>query len=224
MSDQAMIEIAPRREPWNKGRLTGQKRPLRPKDVWAIRVRLQIGGLERDLALFNLAIDSKLRACDLVALRIDHVEAGGRIRERATLVQKKTGRPVEFEITEPTRAALRDWQATMGHRPGGYLFPSRFRGSLHLSTRQYARIVNRWVESAGLDGTAYGTHSMRRTEAAQIYRKTGNLRAVQVLLGHTKLEPFPISLHRSPRRRSSLRMPGQLPYHEVPRYREPRVC
>jgi integrase len=129
-----------RREPWNKGRLIGQKRPLRPKDVWAIRVRLQIGGLVRDLALFNLAIDSKLRACDLVALRISDVEAGGRIRERATIVQKKTGRPVQFEITEPTRAALRDWLATLGHRPGGYLFPSRFRRSPHLSTRQYARI------------------------------------------------------------------------------------
>ena len=187
MADQHFVEST-RREPWNKGRLIGQKRPLRPKDVWAIRVRLQIGGLGRDLALFNLAIDSKLRACDLVALRINDVDAGGRIRERATIVQKKTGRPVQFEITEPTRAALRDWLANLGHRLGGYLFPSRFRGSLHLSTRQYARIVNRWVESVGLDGTAYGTHSMRRTKAAQIYRKTGNLRAVQLLLGHTKLE------------------------------------
>jgi integrase len=188
MSDQEMVEITARREPWNKGRLIGQKRPLRPKDVWAIRVRLQIGGFVRDLALFNLAVDSKLRACDLVALRISDVEAGGRIRERATIVQKKTGRPVQFEITEPTRAALRDWLATLGHRPGGFLFPSRFRGSPHLSTRQYARIVNRWVESVGLDAADYGTHSMRRTKAAQIYRKTGNLRAVQLLLGHTKLE------------------------------------
>jgi integrase len=188
MSVQRMIEITARREPWNKGRLIGQKRPLRPKDVWAIRVRLQIGGFVRDLALFNLAIDSKLRACDLVALRISDVEAGGRIRERATIVQKKTGRPVQFEITEPTRSALRDWLATLGHRPGGFLFRSRFRRSLHLSTRQYARIVNRWVESVGLDAADYGTHSMRRTKAAQIYRKTGNLRAVQLLLGHTKLE------------------------------------
>jgi integrase len=189
MSDQEdhFIESA-RREPWNKGRLIGQKRPLRPKDVWAIRVRLQIGGLAKDLALFNLAVDSKLRACDLVALRISDVEAGGRIRERATIVQKKTGRPVQFEITEPTRAALRDWLATLGPRPGGYLFPSRFRRSPHLSTRQYARIVDRWVESVGLDSAGYGTHSMRRTKAAQIYRKTGNLRAVQLLLGHTKLE------------------------------------
>jgi integrase len=187
MADQDGV-ASTRREPWNKGRLIGQKRPLRPKDVWAIRVRLQIGGLERDFALFNLAIDSKLRACDLVALRINDVDAGGRIRDRATVVQRKTGRPVQFEITEPTRAALRDWLARLGPRSGGYLFPSRFRGSPHLSTRQYARIVNRWVESVGLDATAYGTHSMRRTKAAQIYRKTGNLRAVQLLLGHTKLE------------------------------------
>jgi hypothetical protein len=93
MSDQDHFIEGARREPWNKGRLIGQKRPLRPKDVWAIRVRLQIGGLARDLALFNLAVDSKLRACDLVALRISYVEAGGRIRERATIVQKKTGRP-----------------------------------------------------------------------------------------------------------------------------------
>ena len=188
MSDQAMIEITARREPWNKGRLIGQKRPLRPKDVWAIRVRLQIGGFVRDLALFNLAIDSKLRACDLVALRVNDVEAGGRIRERATIVQKKTGRPVQFEITEPTRAAVRDWLATLGYRPGGFLFPRWFRRSPHLSTRQYARVVNRWVESVGLDAADYGTHSMRRTKAAQIYRKTGNLRAVQLLLGQTKLE------------------------------------
>jgi integrase len=189
MSDQEnhSIETA-RREPWNKGRLIGQKWPPRPKDVWAIRVRLQIGGFVRVLALFNLAVDSKLRACDVVALRISDVEAGGRIRERATIVQKKTGRPVQFEITEATRAALRDWLATFGHRPGGFLFPSRFRRSPHLSTRQYERIVNRWVESVGLDAADYGTHSMRRTKAAQIYRKTGNLRAVQLLLGHTKLE------------------------------------
>jgi integrase len=183
-----MIETTARRGPWNKGRLIEQKRPLRPRDVWAIRIRLQIGGLVRDLAVFNLAIDSKLRACDLVELRISDVEAGGRIRERATIVQKKTGRPVQFEITEPTRAALRDWLATLGNRPGGFLFPSRFRRSPHLSTRQYARIVNRWVDSVGLDAADYGTHSMRRTKAAQIYRKTGNLRAVQLLLGHTKLE------------------------------------
>ena len=172
--------------PWNKGRLIGQKRPLKPKEVWAIRVRLQLEGRKRDLALFNLAIDSKLRGCDLVSLRVDDVCAGGRVRDRATVIQKETGRPVQFEITEQTRSSIRDWIADL--KNGHYLFPSRRHGEPHLSTRQYARIVHSWVESAGLDSSAYGTHSMRQTKAAQIYRKTGNLRAVQLLLGHTKLE------------------------------------
>jgi integrase len=174
--------------PWNKGRLTGQKRPLQPKDVWAIRIRLQLKRRERDLALFNLAIDSKLRGCDLVRLQVDDVCAGGRVRDRATIVQKKTGRPVQFEITEQTRASIQRWLPSVEARHGQYLFPSRLRAQPHLSTRQYARIVHSWVESAGLDSAAYGTHSMRRTKAAQIYKKTGNLRAVQLLLGHTKLE------------------------------------
>ena len=174
--------------PWNKGRLIGQKRPLKPKEVWAIRVRLQLEGRKRDLALFNLAIDSKLRGCDLVSLRVDDVWIGGRPRDRATVIQKKTGRPVQFEITEQTRSSIRDWLSEAGSRSCPYLFPGRGRGQPHLSTRQYARIVHVWIEDAGLDSSAYGTHSMRRTKAAQIYRKTGNLRAVQLLLGHTKLE------------------------------------
>jgi integrase len=179
---------APRREPWNKGRLIGQKRPLKPKDVWTIRVRLQMERRRRDLAMFNLAIDSKLRGCDLVRLRVDDVCAAGRVRDRATVTQKKTGRPVQFEITEQTRTAIAEWLAAVGSRSGAYLFPSRFRERPHLSTQQYARIVHRWVDRAGLDSSAYGTHSMRRTKPAQIYKKTGNLRAVQLLLGHTKLE------------------------------------
>jgi integrase len=174
--------------PWNKGRLTGQKRPLKPKDVWAIRVRLQLEHRARDLALFNLAIDSELRGCDLVRLQVDDVCAGGRVRDRATIVQKKTGRPVQFEITAQARASIRDWLPEVDAGNGRYLFPSRFRAQPHLSTRQYARIVHAWVESAGLESSAYGTHSMRRTKAAQIYQKTGNLRAVQLLLGHAKLE------------------------------------
>ena len=176
------------REPWNKGRLVGQKRPLNPKDVWTIRVRLQMEKRRRDLAMFNLAIDSKLRGCDLVGLKIDDVCASGRVRDRTTVVQKKTGRPVQFEITEQTRAAVGDWLAGLGDGKGRYLFPSRFRERPHLSTRQYARIVHRWVECAGLNRSAYGTHSLRRTKPAQIYKKTGNLRAVQLLLGYTKLE------------------------------------
>ena len=182
------LPVSCKRAPWNKGRLIGQKRPLKPKDVWAIRVRLQLQGRKRDLALFNLAIDSKLRGCDLVRLRVDDVCAGGRVRDRGTVIQKKTGRPVQFEITEQTRASIQDWLSKVELRNGRYLFPSRLRAQPRLSTRQYARIVHAWVESAGLDSSAYGTHSMRRTKAAQIYRKTGNLRAVQLLLGHTKLE------------------------------------
>jgi integrase len=173
--------------PWNKGRLIGQKRPLRPREVWAIRVRLQLEQRRRDLALFNLAIDSKLRGCDLVELRVSDVCVGGRVQDRATIIQRKTGRPVQFEITEQTRASIRDWLVDTVPGNSQYLFPSRFHEQLHISTRQYARIVHRWVECAGLDGSAYGTHSMRRTKVAQIYKKTGNLRAVQLLLGHTKL-------------------------------------
>jgi integrase len=174
--------------PWNKGRLVGQKRPLRPKEVWAIRVRLQMKRRKRDLALFNLAIDSKLRGCDLVSLRVDDIAAGGRVRDRATIIQHKTSRPVQFEIMEQTRASLQEWlNARPGNR-GPYAFPSRVHNQPHLTARQYARIVHGWIESAGMESSAYGTHSLRRTKAAQIYRKTGNLRAVQLLLGHTKIE------------------------------------
>ena len=176
------------RQPWNKGLLVGQKKPLEPKHVWSIRVRLEIARSMRDLAIFNLAIDSKLRACDLVKLRLDDVYSGTNVRRRATIVQKKTGRPVQFEISEQSRnsvEALLPMLRTTGSR---YLFPSRLHASPHISTRQYARLVHRWVQSIGLESASYGTHSMRRTKAAQIYRKTGNLRAVQLLLGHTKLE------------------------------------
>ncbi len=138
--------------------------------------------------MFDLAIDSKLRACDLVRLKLNDVQIGGRTRERATIIQKKTGRPVQFELTESTRRALDGWVQKIEQANGEYLFPSRIKGQSHISTRQYARLVHEWVTSAGLDSTAYGTHTMRRTKAAQIYRKTGNLRAVQLLLGHTKLE------------------------------------
>jgi integrase len=173
---------------WNKGRLVGQKRPLRPKEVWAIRVRLQIRCCKRDLAMFNLAIDSKLRGCDLVGLRVDDIAIGGHVRDRATIIQHKTGRPVQFEITEQTRASLQDWLTARPADRGSCVFPSRVHSQPHLSARQYARIVRRWIESAGMDSGGYGTHSLRRTKAAQIYRKTGNLRAVQLLLGHTKIE------------------------------------
>jgi len=174
--------------PWNKGRLLGQKLPLKPKEVWSIRVRLQMGGAKRELAMFNLAIDSKLRASDLVSLKVSDVSAGGRPKDRGVVIQRKTRRPVQFEITEGSQEAAQDWIETQELRDRDYLFPGQMRGSTHLSTRQYSRIVERWVKSVGLDSTKYGTHSMRRTKAAMIYKKTGNLRAVQLLLGHNNLE------------------------------------
>jgi integrase len=139
---------------WNKGRLVGQKRPLRPKEVWAIRVRLQIKRRKRDLAMFNLAIDSKLRGWDLVSLRVDDIASSGRVRDRATIVQHKTGRPVQFEITEQTRAALHDWLIVRPPDRGPYVFPSRVHDQPHVTARQYARIVHGWIESAGMDSTA----------------------------------------------------------------------
>ena len=124
---------------------------MKPKDVWTIRVRLPLEGRKRDLAMFNLAVDSKLRGCDLVRLKIEDESAGGRVRDRATVIQKKTGRPVQFEITEQTRVTVGEWLATVDPREGRYLFPSRLRGKPHLSTRQYARVVHRWADRAGLD-------------------------------------------------------------------------
>jgi integrase len=174
--------------PWNKGKLVGQKHPLKLKDIWAIRIRLQVANNTRELALFNLAIDSKLRGCDLVQLKVNNVAPGGRIASRTMVMQQKTHRPVQFEITEQTRDALSAWINEAHLRADQYLFPSRLHDSPHLSTRQYARIVEKWVTSIGLDSAPYGTHTMRRTKATLIYRRTKNLRAVQLLLGHTKLE------------------------------------
>jgi integrase len=170
------------------GKLTGQKPALKMKEVWSIRARLELKKRVRDLALFNLAIDSKLRACDLTALKVEDVAAGGEVKTRGIIVQKKTGRPVQFEITEQTRIAIRNLMSRHYLRSSDFLFHSRLASSPHLSTRQYARIVQGWVRSIGLNPATYGTHSLRRTKAALIYRKTGNLRAVQLLLGHSKLE------------------------------------
>lgn len=133
---------APARSPWNKGKLIGQKPPLKLREVWTIRTRLQIADCLRDLTMFNLAIDSKLRGCDLVALRVEDVEVSGHVRPRATVLQRKTGRPVQFEITEQTRTAVQDWIARAGLKPGAYLFPSRIRKNRPLGTRHYARLVD----------------------------------------------------------------------------------
>ena len=174
------------RPPWNKGLIVGQKRPLLPRQVWSIRVRLEMSASVRDLALFNLAIDSKLRASDLVRLKVDDVCSGRLVRDRGVVIQKKTGRPVQFEITEVTRQSVERLLAT--EPTDGYPFRSRARGRPHLSARQYARLVHRWIGNIGLDDRGFGTHSLRRTKVAQLYRKTGNLRAVQLLLGHAKIE------------------------------------
>ena len=175
-------------EPWNKGKLVGQKPPLKPKDIWAIRIHLHNEHQVRDLALFNLAIDSKLRGCDLVNLRVRDVMHADQILPRAMILQRKTQRPVQFELTEPTRSAVAAWIEEANLKAEHYLFPSRLAKSPHVSTRQYARIVHQWVAAIGLDSTVYGTHSMRRTKATLIYKRTKNLRAVQLLLGNTKLE------------------------------------
>lgn len=177
-----------RRVPWNKGKLTGQKPPLKLGEIWAIRTRLEMASNVRELAMFNLAIDSKLRACDLTRLQVQDIRHGSHMAARATVMQQKTRRPVQFEITEQTRESVEAWIEARGLKAADFLFPSRLHTSPHLSTLQYARIVHRWVASIGLDDTAYGTHTMRRTKASLIYRRTKNLRAVQLLLGHTKLE------------------------------------
>ena len=174
--------------PWNKDKLIGQKPPLKLKEIWAIRIRLQLANRTRELALFNLALDSKLRSCDLVKLHVRDISHGNSIAKRAMVMQQKTKQPVQFEITEQTRDSLSQWITSANLSSNDYLFKSRFSDSPHLSTRQYARIVKAWVESIGLDPNDYGTHSMRRTKVTLIYRQTKNLRAVQLLLGHTKLE------------------------------------
>lgn len=178
----------PRRPPWNKGKLVGSKPPLRPGHVWSIRTRLQMERRTRDLALFNLAIDSKLRGCDVVAVRVDDVAPNGYTLDRATVRQKKTGRPVRFGLTEQTRQAIDNYLRQTGRQPGQFLFAGRGEPRCGLTARQYARLVNDWTASIGLDPLKFGTHSLRRTKATLIYRRTGNLRAVQLLLDHTKIE------------------------------------
>jgi integrase len=175
-------------EPWNKGKLVGQKAPLRPKDIWAIRVRLQLQQRVRELALFNLGLDSKLRGCDLVALRVRDISHGERVASRAIVMQRKTQRPVQFEITQATRDSVEAWIRAAKLRSEDFLFPSRIHHSPHIGTRQYARVLHGWIREIGLDSIGFGTHSMRRTKASLIYRRTKNLRAVQLLLGHSKLE------------------------------------
>lgn len=179
---------AGRARPWNKGKLLGQKLPLKLKEIWAIRIRLQLDHRAWELALFNLAIDSKLRGCDLVHLRVEDVMQADQIRTRALISQRKTGSPVQFEITEQARAAVANWVRGRALSGSDWLFPSRVDRTKPMTTRQYGRLVDERIAAIGLSPAAYGTHSLRRTKAALIYRKTGNIRAVQLLLGHTKLD------------------------------------
>ncbi len=140
------------------------------------------------VALFNPGIDSKLRGCALVNLKVRDVCHGDRVATRATVMQLKTQRPVQFEITPTPQEAMHAWIKQAGLRPEGFLFPSRIHDSRHLGTRQHARILGHWVDHLGLDRADYSTHSMRRTKAKLIYKRTKNLRAVQLLLGHSKLK------------------------------------
>ena len=176
------------RKAWNKGKLVGQKAPLRPKDIWAIRVRLQMEHRVRELALFNLGLDSKLRGCDLVALRVRDISHGDRVSTRAMVMQRKTQRPVQFELTQATRDSAEAWIRHAKLKADDFLFPSRIHDSPHIGTRQYARVLHGWVQEVGLDPTGFGTHSMRRTKATLIYKRTKNLRAVQLLLGHSNIQ------------------------------------
>src|SRR5271166_142404 len=188
MDDHTSILPAPKRTPWNKGKLIGAKPPLLARHVWSIRTKLQIEGRTRDLAVFNLAIDSKLRGCDLVGMKVEDVAPNGYALARATVRQRKTGHPVRFELTEQTRQAVDTYIEASGKKPGESLFTSRRCPGAAMTTRQYARLTAVWFAGIGLDPHVFGTHSLRRTKATLIYRRTGNLRAVQLLLGHTRLE------------------------------------
>jgi integrase len=162
---------ATHREPWNQGKIVGQKAPFQLQDIWALRVRLQMESRVPELARFNLGIDSKLRGCDLVALKVRDVCHGDQVATRAIVMQYKTQRPVQFEITQATRDALRAWIKQAGLKPEDFLFPSRLHDSPHLGTRQYARILGHWVDELGLDRGDFGTHSMRRTKATLICKR-----------------------------------------------------
>ena len=179
---------SPTKAPWNKGKIVGQKAPLKLKDIWAILIRLQLGHCTRELALFDLGLDSKLRACDLVRLRVRDICHGDRVSPRAIVMQQKTSRPVQFEITQPTTDAVTACINEAKLVNDDFLFPTRVNESPHLGTRQYARILNSWIEEIGLDPTPHGTHTIRRTKASLIYRRTKNIRAVQLPLRHSKLE------------------------------------
>ena len=176
------------RPAWNAGRKLGATRALKPQQVWAIRFWLDRERRTRDRAIFDLAIDSKLRGCGIVKLRIGDIVSGGRVRSRAIVIQRKTGRPVQFAVLEPARTSMLAWLEARGGTFDDHPFPSRLDGVTHISTRQYVQSVDEWVAGIGLRSEDDGTYSLRRTKASLTYSRTGNLRAVQILLGHTKIE------------------------------------
>ena len=188
METSELEPTATDRRAWNSGRKIGAKRALKPRQGWAIRFFLDQHRRVRDRALFDLAIDSKLRGCDVVKVKIGDLVLGGQVRTRAIVVQAKTGKPVQFELLQDARTSLLAWLERRGGALTDYVFPTRIDHADHLSTRQYARLVDEWVVGVGLRREEYGTHSLRRTKASIIYKATGNLRAVQILLGHTKIE------------------------------------
>src|SRR6266404_836686 len=145
----ASFQTTQHREPWNKGKLIVAKPPLRSKHVWSIRTKLQVEVQTRDLAMFNLAIDSKLRGCDVVALKVEDVAPNGYAVVRATVRQEKTGRPVRFELTEQTRQAVDGYLKAAGKKPGDFLFTRRRSSEQGMTTRQYARLVSEWIAGSG---------------------------------------------------------------------------
>lgn len=180
--------IVNRTLPWNKGKLISQKPPLKLREIWSIRIRLEVDNKIRNLTLFNLAIDSKLRSCDLVKLRVNDVAHGKHILKRAMVMQQKTQSPVQFEATQKTRTAHSHWIEKINTSGNDYLFKGQANSKGRISARQYVLIVKGWIAEIDLNPLDYGTHSLRRTKATLIYKRTKNLSAIQLLLGHTKLE------------------------------------
>ena len=183
-----LAAVTPKRKAWSKGGIIGQKRQLLPEQIWAIRARLELAGSLRDLAVFNVAIDSKLRGCDLVKLTVTALEKNDPVRKRVSAIHSKTKRPVPFQLTQNTRGTMLALAKPPEMFACRFMFPSRFQDGPHISTRQYGRLVRDWVTAIGQEPSGNGTHSLRRTKAAEIYRQTGNHRAMQLLVGHTKVD------------------------------------
>jgi hypothetical protein len=180
-------KIKSKRAVWNKGVQIGRKLPLTLKQIQAIRSYLKSIQKIRDLALFNLAIDSSLIAIDVVQLRVRDIAKGSRVLSQATITPAGSQRPIQFEISAETRKSVAAWLAHEKLKPADYLFTSRSHASSYLSTRQYARHLASWINAIGLDASLYGTQSLRRTKPALVFRKTKSLLAAHLLLGHTRL-------------------------------------